>query len=58
MSPLVLFLIIVIVLMMAGGGGIHYGGWGGPGFARYGAGGIGLGTILLILLIVYLLFGL
>ena len=49
-----LLLIIILLLLFGGGGGYYgYGRWG----ARGGT-GIGLGTILLIVLAVYLLGGL
>jgi len=49
-----MLLLIIILLLVFGGGGGYYG------YSRWGArggGGIGLGTILLILLIAYLLGG-
>jgi hypothetical protein len=46
-----LLLIIILVLLFAGGGGYYgYGRWGSRGGM-----GVGLGTILLVLLIAYLL---
>jgi len=46
-----LLLIIILVLLFAGGGGYYgYGRWGSRGGM-----GIGLGTILLVLLIAYML---
>jgi hypothetical protein len=50
-----ILLIILIVLLFGGGYGTTYRGWGGDGYRRYGRGGFGLGTILLIVLIVLLL---
>lgn len=50
-----ILLIVLIVLLLGGGAGVHRGGWGGPRYRNYGTGGIGLGTILLIVLIVLLL---
>lgn len=48
-----LILIIILLLVFGGGGGYYgYSRWG-----TRGGGGIGLGTILLILLIAYLLGG-
>jgi hypothetical protein len=45
-----LILLIVLIVLLFGGGGY--------GYSRYGyGGGIGIGGILLIVLIVYLLFG-
>jgi hypothetical protein len=45
-----LILLIVLIILLVGGGGY--------GYSRYGyGGGIGIGGILLIILIVYLLFG-
>jgi hypothetical protein len=45
-----LILLIVLIILLLGGGGY--------GYSRYGyGGGIGIGGILLIVLIVYLLFG-
>jgi hypothetical protein len=46
-----IILIILIILLFGGGLGTRYGGWGGPGYASFGYGGIGLGTILIIVLI-------
>ena len=49
-----MLLLIIILLLVFGGGGGYYGynHWGAPGGA-----GIGFGTILLIILVVYLLGG-
>jgi hypothetical protein len=48
---MILLLIIILVLLFAGGGGYYgYGRWGSRGGM-----GIGLGTVLLILLIAYML---
>lgn len=45
-----LLLVIVLIVLLVGGGG-----WG---YSRYGFnGGIGIGGVLLIVLVVYLLFG-
>ena len=51
-----LLIVIVLVLIFGGGGGFYYGNrqFGSP---VYG-GGFGLGTVLLILLVLYLLGGL
>jgi hypothetical protein len=48
-------LILLIILLFGGGLGTTFGGWGGPEYGHYGYGGVGLGTILLIVLIVMLL---
>lgn len=49
MSPINLLLLVVILLLLFGGGGFY---WGGPVI-----GGSGLGLVLLICLIVYLMGG-
>ena len=49
-----LIVLIVLIILLAGGGGY----WGHSRWGYSGGAGIGLGTILLILLIVYLLGGL
>jgi hypothetical protein len=49
-----MLLLIIILLLVFGGGGGYYG------YGRWGAGGgacIGLGTILIVLLIAYMLGG-
>jgi hypothetical protein len=57
MSPLVIIIILVLLFGGVGLGG-RYGGWGGPAYGSYlGTGGIGLGTILVILLVILLLTG-
>ncbi len=50
-----ILLISLVVLLFGGGLGTTFGGWGGADYGHYGYGGIGLGTILLIVLIVMLL---
>ena len=48
-------LLILAFLLFGGGVGMTYGGWGGATYGHYGYGGIGLGTILVIVLIVTML---
>ena len=48
-----LILLIILILLFAGGGGY----WGHVNYGPLGGGGIGLGTILVILLIWYLVRG-
>jgi hypothetical protein len=51
-----LILLIVLILVLFGGGiGISRGNWGGPAWGGFG--GIGLGTILIVVLIVLLVSG-
>ena len=49
-----LIVLIIVIILLAGGGGY----WGHSRWGYSGGAGIGLGTILLILLIVYLMGGL
>jgi hypothetical protein len=49
-------LIVIIIICLLFGTGSRFGGWGGPVYSHYlGFGGWGLGTILIIVLIVMLL---
>jgi hypothetical protein len=51
-----LILLLVLVFLLFGGGyGFTYGGWGGGTYGTYGYGGFGLGTVLLIVLLVMFL---
>jgi len=53
-----LILVILLLFILFGGGlGTRYGGWGGPAYAPYGLGGIGLGGILLLILLVMFFSG-
>lgn len=54
---MMVILIVIIVVLLLGGGGIHYGQWGGPGYSRYGTGGLSLGGLLLVVLIIALVLG-
>lgn len=55
MSTPALLLLILAIIFLFGGFGAHFNGWGGPAYGGYlGGGGIGLGTILIIILIIML----
>jgi hypothetical protein len=57
MDLLRIVLIVVAVLLLFGGLSGHFGLWGaGPAYSPYYGGGIGLGTILLVIVIIWILF--
>jgi hypothetical protein len=52
---MLLVIVIVLVLLFVGGGGGYYWGRGNESYGPWGGGGIGLGGVMLILLVLWLL---